>query len=504
MPADPALLLEVTNLLVSRLDLGDLFQALSGCIGRAVRHEYASISLFDQELAGAGALVRLVVLDGGRRPDLEQRPISISEGPARGFAQGKPAIYMIEDLEQNNSEVARILSPIGMRAFCSVPMTTARAALGILSVASRRADAFSEDEVGVLQQVSAQIAIAVENGIAYEEIRRLTNRLMSEKLYLEDEIRVDHGFGGVIGHAPALQRVLQQVETVASTDATVLLTGETGTGKEMMARAIHDRSTRKDRTFVRVNCAAMPLTLIESEMFGHERGAFTGAIATRVGRFEVAHGGTIFLDEVADLPLEAQPKLLRVLQEREFERVGATKSVHVDVRVIAATNRVLATMVEDGEFREDLYYRLNVFPIRLPPLRERREDIPDLVRHFADKHARRMKRTMTSVPPDVMAALSAWEWPGNIRELENVIERAVILSRDGVLRVPAADIQHGTVTRGRSPGRLVALEREAIVAALRDAGGVIGGPGGAAERLGLKRTTLQSRMRKLGLRRPSF
>jgi formate hydrogenlyase transcriptional activator len=484
MPADPALLLEVTNLLVSRLDLGNLFQALSDCIGRAVRHEYASISLFEKESAMAGAQVRLVVLDGRRRPDLEQRSIPISEVSARRFAQGKPAIYMIEDLGRNNSEVARILIPIGMRAFCSVPLTTARATLGILSVASRRADAFSEEEVGVLQQVCAQIAIAVENGIAYEEIRRLTNRLMSEKLYLEDEIRVDHGFGGIIGHAAALQRVLQQVETVASTDATVLLTGETGTGKELIARAIHDRSARKDRTFVRVNCAAVP--------------------STRVGRFEVAQGGTIFLDEVGDLPVEAQPKLLRVLQEREFERIGATKSVRVDVRVIAATNRVLSTMVEDGEFRRDLYYRLNVFPIRLPPLRERREDIPALVRHFADKHARRMKRAVTSVPADVMGALSAWEWPGNIRELENLIERAVILSRDGVLRVPTADIQHVTVPRNQPAGRLIALEREAIVSALRDARGIVGGPSGAAERLGLKRTTLQSRMRRLGIRRPSF
>jgi formate hydrogenlyase transcriptional activator len=504
MPADPALLLEVTNLLVSRLDLGDLFQALSDCIGRAVHHEYASISLFEKESGGAGAHVRLVVLDGGRRPDLEQRSIPISEGSARNFAQGKPAIYMIEDLERNNPEVARILVPIGMRAFCSVPMTTARAALGILSVASRRPDAFAAEQVGVLQQVSAQIAIAVENGIAYEEIRRLTNQLMSEKLYLEDEIRVDHGFGGIVGHAPALQRVLHQVETVASTDATVLLTGETGTGKELIARAIHDRSARKDRTFVRVNCAAIPSTLIESEMFGHERGAFTGAIATRVGRFEVAQGGTIFLDEVGDLPLEAQPKLLRVLQEREFERIGATRSVHVDVRVIAATNRALSTMVERREFRRDLYYRLNVFPIRLPPLRERREDIPALVRHFADKHARRIKRTVTNVPTDVMEALAAWEWPGNIRELDNVIERAVILSRDGVLRMPAAEIQDLTVPRREPRGRLIALEREAIVSALRDAGGVVGGPSGAAERLGLKRTTLQSRMRTLGIRRPSF
>ncbi len=293
-----SLLLEVTNLLVSQLDLGDLFHALSGCLDRAVRHEYASISLFEPGTGTSRALVRLVVTEGSRRPDLENRSIPISES----FWKGEATIYTIEDLEARNPVVARILGPLGMRSFCSIPLTTARAAVGILSVASRRPDAFTEDEVVLLRQVSGQIAIAVENGLAYEEIQRLKDRLLSEKMYLEDDIRTDHGFAGITGRSLALRQVLTQVETVAPTDASVLLTGETGTGKELIARAIHNRSGRRDRAFVRVNCAAIPSTLIESEMFGHERGAFTGAVATRLGRFEVAHGGTLFLDEVGDLP----------------------------------------------------------------------------------------------------------------------------------------------------------------------------------------------------------
>ena len=503
MPADPSLLLEVTNLLVTRRDLGELFHALSGCISRAVRHEYASISLFTP--GTPGAFVRFVVLDGERREDLEQRAIAVSAGSQAAFDEGRAVVYSIDEFKRNNPPAAEFLVPFGVRSFCSVPLMTARAMIGLLSVASRAEDPFSKDEVFFLQQVSGQIAIAIENVLAYEEIRRLSDQLLSEKQYLEDELRIDHGFDGIIGQSAPLRRVLHEIDTVAPTDSTVLLTGETGTGKELVARAIHARSSRSTRAFVRLNCAAMPAALIESEMFGHERGAFTGAVAARAGRFEVANRGTIFLDEAGDVPLTAQPKLLRVLQEQEFERVGANRPLKVDVRVIAATNRDLPAMVESGEFRRDLFYRLNVFPVRLPPLRERRDDLPMLVRHFVDKHSRRTKRVVSSIPAEVMEALIRWDWPGNIRELENVIERAVILCTDGRLRVPTADfLPHKSARSAKGVDRLAALEKEAIVSALREAGGVVGGAAGAAARLGLKRTTLQLRMKALGIRRPSF
>ena len=414
-------------------------------------------------------------------------------------------MYDFAWLDAQNPLLAAYLRPFGLVSFCSVPLVTARGTLGIINVAARRAAAFGADEAAVLRQVSSQIAIAVENGLAYEEIQRLTAQMTSEKRYLEDEIRASHDFTDIIGQGEAIRRALHDVDTVAATDAAVLLTGETGTGKELVARAIHDRSPRFRRSFVRVNCAAIPMTLVESELFGHERGAFTGADSARAGRFEVADGGTIFLDEVGELPIDVQPKLLRVLQEREFERLGAATTRRVNVRVIAATNRDLAAMVAAGDFREDLFYRLNVFPIRLPPLRERREDLPMLVRHFVDKHARPLRRTIATIPAVTMAALTAWDWPGNVRELENVIERAVILAKDGVLRAPSfAGAPPARPKAGPAPGRLSDVERDAILQALRAAGGVIAGPEGAAARLGLRRTTLQSRMRKLGITRPSF
>ncbi len=500
------LLLEITNLLVSHLDLGELFHALSRCLSRVVPHAYASISLFEAD--HARAIVRLVVVDGQRRRDLEDRSIPISTDAARRFALGQSMAYRIEDLVHRNPDVHQVLGPLGMRWFCSVPLKTARSRVGLLSVATRALETFSADDSRLLEQVASQVAIAVENGIAYEEIRRLKDDLVSERLDLEGEARFDHGFDGIIGHSGALRQVLHHVETVAATDATVLLTGETGTGKELIARAIHERSPRHARNFVRVNCAAIPSALIESELFGHERGAFTGAVTTRVGRFELAQGGTLFLDEIGELPLAMQPKLLRALQEREFERLGSMRTIHADVRVVAATNRDLPQMVAASEFRRDLFYRLNVFPIELPALRDRRQDIPALVRFFVDKHAALLKRTVTGIPASAMEALCRWDWPGNIRELENLIERAVILSGNGPLKVPAADLQPRAAPEAGRPeetrDRLAELEREAILAALRAAGGVIAGRDGAAARLGVKRTTLQSRMQKLGIRRRSF
>ena len=383
-----------------------------------------------------------------------------------------------------------------------MPLITANRTLGTLSLSSLRPGAFTQEDVDLLMRVANQVAIAIENALAYREIAELKNKLADEKLYLEEEIRTEYTFEEIVGESPALKRVLSQVETVAPTDSSVLVLGETGTGKEVIARAIHDLSPRRERTFVKVNCAAIPTGLLESELFGHEKGAFTGAIAQKVGRFELAHRGTLFLDEVGDIPLELQPKLLRVLQEKEFERLGSTRTLHVDVRVVAATNRDLTQMVEDRLFRSDLYYRLNVFPIIVPPLRERAEDIPLLVRYFAQKHARRMDRHIETIPAEEMEALTRYHWPGNVRELENLIERAVILSRGPALHVPLPEDRLSGEAPAASPVTLEAAEREHILRALRDTNWVIAGPSGAAARLGMKRTTLQSRMAKLGISRP--
>jgi formate hydrogenlyase transcriptional activator len=356
----------------------------------------------------------------------------------------------------------------------------------------------------LLGQVAKQVAIAVENALAFRKIEALKNKLEEERLYLEEEIRTEYNFEEIIGNSATLKRVLQEVETVAATDSTVLIYGETGTGKELIARAIHNLSPRRERTLVRVNCGAIPTGLLESEMFGHEKGAFTGAIERRIGRFELAHQGTIFLDEVEDIPLEVQPKLLRVLQEQEFERLGSSRTIRVGVRVVAATNSDLAQMVAEKKFRSDLYYRLNVFPITLPPLRDRPEDIPLLVHFFAQKFAQQMKKPIERIPAETIATLTRYPWPGNIRELQNLIERAVILSRGRVLEIPLAELKQAAevITDQTKASSLEAVEREHILRVLRESNWVIAGPQGAAARLGLNRTTLNHRMRKLGIARP--
>ena len=371
--------------------------------------------------------------------------------------------------------------------------------MGTLNIGSFREGAFTPEEVDLLNQVASQFAIAVENALAYQQIAELKDKLNTEKLYLEDEIRSEYNFEEIVGESPALKRVLKHVETVAPTDSTVLILGETGTGKELIARAIHNLSGRHERTFVKMNCAAIPTGLLESELFGHEKGAFTGAIAQKIGRFELAHQGTLFLDEIGDITLELQSKLLRVLQEHEFERLGSTRTIRVDLRLVAATNRDLARMVSDKEFRSDLYYRLNVFPLVVPPLRDRPEDIPLLVRYFAQKHARRMNKRIEAIPTETMLMLSKYHWPGNIRELENLIERAVILSHGPDLHVPLAELRIPDSAPANGVETLEAAEREHILRALEQASWVIGGPSGAATRLGMKRTTLQSKMRKLGI-----
>jgi formate hydrogenlyase transcriptional activator len=386
-----------------------------------------------------------------------------------------------------------------------LPLTTARRRLGILVFACKQPYAYETADVSFLQLVANQVAVSVENALVFQEIEALRDQLSKENAYLEEEVRTEHNFGEIIGESAALRRVLQEVETVAATGSTVLIRGETGTGKELIARAVHDLSPRQGRTFVKLNCAAIPTGLLESELLGHEKGAFTGAVSQKVGRFELAHRGTLFLDEVGDIPPELQPKLLRVLQEQEFERLGGTKTIKVDVRLVAATNCDLARMVADGRFRADLYYRLNVFPVVLPPLRERRDDIPRLVRHFTQHFARRMGRRIETIPPAVLDALVGYSWPGNIRELQNVIERAVILSLGPALQVPLGDLQLVATMASVPTAAAVTLadaEREHILGALRETGWVVSGPKGAAVRLGMKRSTLQEKMRKLGISRP--
>jgi formate hydrogenlyase transcriptional activator len=388
--------------------------------------------------------------------------------------------------------------------------------LGALNIGRCRDAPFSPEDIELLGEVGKQIALAVENAQAYRQITELKDKLAKEKLYLEEEIRTEHNFEEIVGESAALRRVLKEVETVAPTDSTVLIRGETGTGKELIARAIHQLSPRRDRTFVKINCAAIPTGLLESELFGHEKGAFTGAIMQKIGRFELAHQGTLFLDEVGDIPPELQPKLLRVLQEQEFERLGSTRTVRVDVRLVAATNRDLGQMATAGQFRSDLYYRVNVFPVVLPPLRERRDDIPRLVRHFAQKLGRRMGREIEIIPAEVMDKLMNYPWPGNVRELENVVERAVILSHGSALHINLNDLKTNHHIPRLEPAvaaftdaqslesraTLADAEREHILRALKEAQWVLGGPNGAAARLAMKRTTLQSRMKKLGIARP--
>src|SRR3984893_11791042 len=420
------------------------------------------------------------------------------------------------------SELNDLVIAEGIQAFCNIPLLNHGRFLGILSILRTTATAFTQEDVDFLSRASGQVAIAIENALAFQKISELKEKLAQEKLYLEEEIRSDMDFDSIVGNSPALKSVLQLVETVAPSDSTVLLLGETGTGKELIARAIHDRSRRKDRTFVKVNCAAIPTGLIESELFGHEKGAFTGAVIQKMGRLELADQGTLFLDEVGDIPIEIQPKLLRALQEREFERLGSTHTRKVNVRLIAATNRDLEKMIAVREFRSDLYYRLNVFPIRVPPLRDRKEDIPLLVNYFVEKFAEEMQKRIEAVPVAVMKGLTAWDWPGNIRELENFIERAVLLTKSKSLEAPLAEIRKtntevslhagprevqqaaGDRTNGQSDRSSVIDEyarkqRDEIVQALIECKGRAGGAHGAAARLGINRTTLLSRMKKFGI-----
>src|SRR3989454_6078872 len=494
------LLFDVTNQVVSNLQLRDLLRAISASVRRVMQCDLVGVFLPDQE----GDRLQTFVLDFPESKGFIREEYCSMEGSLGGvvFRTGKPWAGNTSDVLQLGVKHDPII-PEGLKAGCMLPLVSRNRVLGLLGLGRREENAFSQVDIGFLKQVASQIAIAVENALEYGQITEAKERLAEQKFYLEDEIRLEHNFEEIIGNSPRLKAVLESVRIVAPADSTVLIQGETGTGKEIIARAIHNLSPRKRNAFVKVNCAAIPLGLLESELFGHEKGSFTGAITQRIGRFELADKGTLFLDEVGDIPLELQPKLLRVLQEQEFERLGSTRTQRVDVRLLSATNVSLTQMIAEKKFRSDLYYRLRVFPIDVPPLRDRRDDIPLLIHYFANKYARRMGKQIKSIPKETMDALSHYTWPGNIRELQNLMERAALLSTGRLLKVPLAEILAGSDLR--IPGDnnvLKQAEREQIVRALRESNWVVGGAHGAAARLGLKRTSLAYKMQKLGISRP--
>ena len=491
------LVLDLTNRLVSNLELSDLLLEVSGTVRRVMRCDAAGVALPDADQQH----MRFFALDFPEGKGFLTQETLIPMASPLGVAYRSGSVELRDKPQLVMDCPEACSSPAireGLRSGCFLPLKSRNQVLGVLALSRFAEVAFSADEIEFLEQIANQIAIAVANALAYGQIADLKEKLAQEKLYLEDEIRGEFDFDGIIGQSNGLRHVLQLVETVAQSDSTVLLLGETGTGKELIARAIHDRSRRKERTFVKTNCAAIPTGLLESELFGHEKGAFTGAVSQKLGRLELADRGTLFLDEVGDIPLELQPKLLRALQEREFERLGSVHTKKVDLRLIAATNRDLEQMMGSREFRSDLYYRLNVFPIRIPPLRERPDDIPLLVRYFTQKYARRMEKKIEAIPSTAIKKLSEWHWPGNIRELENFIERAVILTRGRSLEIPVGELHSNNIVTVpiSVPG---VDDREQMLNALAESNGRVGGTNGAAARLGLKRTTFISRMKKYGI-----
>ena len=491
------LLLEVNNSVVSSLEFEDLFRVISGTLRQVMQCDSVNVSFPDADRND----FQVYMLDFPDGHGLMREKIRIPrEGSASGLVlqSGKPLAWTFPFPDWLDPRAKQIVESEGFRSLCFLPLIKQDRVLGILNLARRTPTPFTDEDLEFLALVAKQVAIAVENALEHRRLKETTVRLSEESSYLRSEIRVEHDFEEIVGGSPGLRAVLKQAETVAPTDSTVLIVGETGTGKELVARAIHNLSTRRDHILVRLNCAAIPTGLLESELFGHEKGAFTGAIAQKAGRFELAHKGTLFLDEVGDIPLELQPKLLRVLQEKEFERLGSTRTQHVDIRLIAATNRDLAQMVAEKQFRSDLYYRLNIFPISIPPLRERAGDIPVLVQHFVSKYAREMDKKIDAIPDEALEAITRYSWPGNIRELQNFIERAVILSPGTVLRAPLAELERAAAA-ATNLSTLEETERNLIVKVLHETKGVVGGRNGAAKRLGLKRTTLIYKMQKLGI-----
>ena len=496
------LLLEINNHIVSKLDIDELFHSASASIRRYFQNDYTGLWTIDRE----SDQLECLVFDF---PDGKgSLPLSSALGTAayqqKLRARG-PQLLSIEDIENLPTQISAELKAESITSIAIAPMATASGPLGVITLGSHQPNSFGQEDLDLLSQISTQIALAVENAIAYGRVTQARDRLEQERLYLESEIRSEYNFEDIVGKSAALRKVLDQLAIVAPTGSTVLLHGETGTGKELFARAIHNLSPRRERTFVRLNCAAIPSGLVESELFGHEKGAFTGALMQKRGRFELADRGTLFLDEIGDISVELQPKLLRALQEHEFERLGSAKTIRVDVRLIAATHRNLQDMIRDRQFREDLFYRLNVCPIEIPPLRERREDIPLLVHYFVLRHSRQMQKRVKSVPKQAMEALVKADWPGNIRQLENFIERCVIFTQGDELNVPRAELTKApTRSLDSAAPSFEQAERQAIIDALIAASGRIAGEGGAAERLGLKRTTLQNKMNKLHISRADY
>ena len=496
------LLLDLNNRVASNLDLPEFFQAISSELRRVFECDCVSLAL--PEPGGTNLRVSNLDFPDGKGFAREEAVVRIDGSPSgEVFRSGKSLVLNSDELNRVSAEIDPAMGE-GYRSRCFLPVISRSLVLGTLTVGrTKKQEIFTQEEIEFLSQVASQIAITLKNALEYGQVTETKQRLVEQKLYLEDEIRIERNFEEIIGNSPRLKDVLESVRTVAPADSTVLIQGETGTGKELIARAIHELSPRKGQAFVKVNCAAIPSGLLESELFGHEKGAFTGAIAQKIGRFELAHKGTLFLDEIGDIPLELQPKLLRVLQEQEFERLGSIRTQRVDVRLLAATNAGLTQMVAEKKFRSDLYYRLNVFPINVPSLRDRRDDIPLLVRHFANKYARRIGKRIESITTETMDALSRYAWPGNIRELQNLMERAVLLSKGASLRVPLGEIftdsDPGAISGGNA---LEQAEREQIVRALCESNWVVGGARGAAARLGLKRTALAYKMQKFGISRP--